>query len=788
MSTHEDKPALIFKRLLNQRDFLSQLLVSPNFGTNCKRINQIEFTPNPHLNIHEVDAVARLPALELKCLLLALSEECRTPQIFPGVQSWDVDNDESSITDFSPIDDLERNDNKNYVTRKRPNSFTKSSHQLSKRMNRGNSNHHSILRFIERTLEHRYHFRYNRKEGRDDQRYKFLDGELKSYYGTSDAIFQAEEEIRCLVFEMAYDGIVKCFHHASYCHGNTTKRVDECDNESNAPFLKFIHSLPNISTIDETILRDGILATALRIIDSVIDYDQKERRSRELLHETMSNRQLLLKSLIADRRFGKEHQSQQPKRNVNHRLHVSSIIEQRYKKEYLWIKNLKERCQLFPLSSQKDDSMKHGIVQDKICDGGYACDSNKSIKLVPNIVQNVDNSIQSGFEFIVIRRNIDSEDTLCLSGDVNDDEAMNKHCEKRDIRAKVSIDQNETPRSTSNHDIPLATTEPDLPSFPLHHDLDNEARELRQNFLDMSLNELSSAQVILYATESLGNLLRRYGELYGAAGISRCGDVVVRGINATGQSDVVECESEKPRFLLNDAIVSALIKNFLTDATGALRTKAFLRSFVLPLIEQMNPVASELGGAGRGDEKPASRLLSALLTTLAGDRPTELVESVIFPILTMTKTTPLKADAPSVPIEPSRFQCELIARLLHGKGALALTAIALLVELLHPITNVHRGMEWNEKTMPLVTACLNRQPSLDDRIVARLADEVSHNLTTDLKQSMAKSMKLSTLFHTLVNKYGAQLKALGKIDHLKGAANKLKTFMSKSISTLLKKL
>mmetsp|Transcript_29022 Transcript_29022/g.57916 ORF Transcript_29022/g.57916 Transcript_29022/m.57916 type:complete len:210 (+) Transcript_29022:91-720(+) len=209
-------------------------------------------------------------------------------------------------------------------------------------------------------------------------------------------------------------------------------------------------------------------------------------------------------------------------------------------------------------------------------------------------------------------------------------------------------------------------------------------------------------------------------------------------------------------------------------------------------MEQMNPIVSDPRAARRGDGKPASRLLSALLATLARDRPIELVESVIFPILTMTKTIQLKEDAHVRSIEPSRFQCELIARLLQGKGALSSTAIALLIELLHPLTSekkpLHRGMEWNDNTMPLVTACLNRQPILDNRVVARLADAVSHNLTTDLKQLMEKSIKFSNLFHTLVTKYGAQLRATGKIGRLIQAAYTLKTFMSKSITTSLKKL
>lgn len=789
MSTQEDKPALFFKHLMDRRDFLSRLLFPPNDDNTNKKINPIGFPQNPQYDFHYVDA-ARLPALELKYLLSALSKECLLPQNFLNVQSWNVGNNESSYNDFSPIDNLGRIESKKIAKRKRPDSVIKSSHRRSKRVKRGSNNHHSILRFIERTLENRYHFRHNRNESRDDRQNKFLDAELKSYFGREDVIFQAEEGILCLAFEIAYDGIVNYFHHASYCHDNTTKSIDESTNQINEPFLKF-SGLPNVSTIDETILHDEFIATARRIIDSIIDYDQKERRAREMLHGTISNRQLQLNSLIADRGFGKEEQLQQPKRNINCRRDASSIIEERYKREYLWLKDLQNRLLGCSLFSQKDPSMKHGNNYDTISGGSVACESNNTINVGPDIEQNVSNGVQSEVDFIVLSGKIDSDDTFCLSGDVDDDEAIDEHDAKLDCSVKTSIYQNEATKETSDQDSPQATTNSESPSLPLYHDLDNEARELRQNFLDMPLNELSSAQVVLYATDSLGNLLRRYGELNGAAGISRCGDVVVKELHATGESDVVEIDAENLRFPLNDVIISELVKKFLTDATGALRAKAFLHSFVLPLMEQMNPVVSD-PRARKGDGKPASRLLSGLLATLARDRPIELVESVIFPILTMTKTIQLKEDAHVRSIEPSRFQCELIARLLQGKGALSSAAIALLIELLHPLTNekqpLHRGLEWNDKTMPLVTACLNRQPSLDDRVVARLADAVSHNLTTDLKQSMEKSIKLSNLFHTLVTKYGAQLRATGKIDRLKQAAHMLKTFMSKSITTSLKKL
>ena len=90
--------------------------------------------------------------------------------------------------------------------------------------------------------------------------------------------------------------------------------------------------------------------------------------------------------------------------------------------------------------------------------------------------------------------------------------------------------------------------------------------------------------------------------------------------------------------------------------------------------------------------------------------------------------------------------------------------------------------------MPLVSACLNRQPPLADVVVTRLADRVKNYLLPATEQVMGKSMKFSTIFHVLVAKYGHQLKEAGEVDSLKEASSRLKTFMSKTIHTVLSKL
>ena len=181
-------------------------------------------------------------------------------------------------------------------------------------------------------------------------------------------------------------------------------------------------------------------------------------------------------------------------------------------------------------------------------------------------------------------------------------------------------------------------------------------------------------------------------------------------------------EKGQSKFHMNDILVSSVMKAFLTDAVGALHAKSFLRSFVLPLMLEMNGNnAAAHGSSNQG--KPASRLVTSLLTSLACDRPMECVEAVLIPTL-----VPKSCNSPS---EANRFQFELISRLLRGKDALSTPAIALFIEKILPSTNPpnNDGMMWTENSMPLISACLNRQPPLSDAVVANLANQVEHHLS-----------------------------------------------------------
>ena len=65
-----------------------------------------------------------------------------------------------------------------------------------------------------------------------------------------------------------------------------------------------------------------------------------------------------------------------------------------------------------------------------------------------------------------------------------------------------------------------------------------------------------------------------------ASGIPRCGGVLGgRSAIAVDNAKAVP-STAKNRFPLSDAMVSSLVRAFLTDGTSSLRAKAFLRSFV----------------------------------------------------------------------------------------------------------------------------------------------------------------------------------------------------------------
>ena len=631
----------------------------------------------------------------------------------------------------------------------------------SKMIYSNNNNIHSILKFVQRIINQRYYDCTKNSTKNDDggNAISFLEDELKQYFGTKDILFQIEEEILCLAFELALNAILQ--------------RVDDDKNHDDGG--------------DDCI----IIAVALQIIESVVHIDKRERSTRNQLYQSkdddikvpMPNASSVTAS--TDRRKKYEHLLEPKKKSSTTQpkpsCEVKSIMEQKYPRQWKWL------CQFRMVLNKKEEAA--ATKRDELEQMHYP---NEAIKK-PN---NEDSAVDDGEKekeskdsnFVIIRRRIETLDDISLSSNESDDGEMNQDLDDLDARTQ-NLESSNDPPSTShvgestgmNSESPDAANETSSslaanPPSPLEK-LDQETIDLRLLLIDMPVSESSSAEVIRHTVEQSTNLLSRYGELDGAVGITRCGDILAgqRAISSSDNSPQVEGSSPH-NFPLNDTMVASLVKVFLTDAMGALRTNAFLRSFVLPLM-------LELG-------KPASRVLASLLASLARDRPTECVLSVIIPTLVSNKTS----------CEPTRYQCELISRVLKGKDALSLPAITLLVEEVLPkqqeVNNLdddalsfRGGMKWTDHTMPVLTACLNRQPNLSDNVVLKLADEISYHLSSRASSpSLVKSMKLSTLFHAFVTKYGPQLKSTDRVESLKESSTLLKTFMSKTIGLALKKL
>ncbi|KAL9190587.1 hypothetical protein ACHAXT_000293 [Thalassiosira profunda] len=620
-----------------------------------------------------------------------------------------------------------------------------------------NNNMHALMKFVERTIDRRY-MKQQRCKCEDEQ---FLDDELRGSFGTEEASFRAEEDVLCLAFEMAANAIRQ-----------------SCGGDGDG--------LPSVLTV-HAVSSSGAIQTALQIIDSVVLISKHERAAVKRLQLAKKKGDQSFKAKSGDRRSKYGHLLRPSERS---RISDSdpppeekSIMEERYPKQWEWLHRFRAR-------------------------GESTCESEAELQQshFPTANPQIDNlddedEKSDGGQFVIVRRKTPTLDDISVSSDEIDDD-MNLEgvipCDDRKegesplaADTEVSLDNVTSPPP----EPATAPTAPEAEAASPYDKLDKEARELRLALLDMPPGESTSAEAVQHTVDEIGSLLARYGELDGAAGIARCGDMV---------GGIERSEESTHRFPLNDAVISALVKDFLTDAMGALRAKAFLRSFVLPLLIEMNPTAcaasidsvEEMEKAAKAKGKAASRSLTSLLATLARDRPTECVISLVVPSLVLRKYLPSVAPEMENLFEPARFQCELISRILRGRDALSAPAVATLIEQVLPVAEgtssdvrtSRGGMKWTEHSMPLLTACLNRQPTLSDEVVAKLAEEIMFHMSPKAPQSMAKSMKFSSLFHALVMKYGAQLQSTGRVEHLKDAAGRLKTFMSKTIGLSLKKL
>lgn len=777
-------------RCFEQRDILTLLLSEPGKISHGKTVEDSHLRRLvAYLND---DNRTDLPAFELKSILSALAGECQGNR---NVSGGNKDKSQAkALTDRPP--------------RKR-----------AKRSR--NNNLHSILRFVERIIQRRYKEKSERKE-RDSG---FLENELKSYFGTKDASFQAEEEVLSLAFGMALNSIKRTVDNLRF---DRPREINEKQNQSQDSHVSSVRIIHN------SIISDGVIKIALRIIDSVVIIDRRERTIRNKLQQARKNIQLTSKAYCSDRRKKYEHLLKPTKRRHGNGVakakateksdassQAKSIMEEKYSKQWEWLLQFRKRYEYeskakdcvelqqehFPCSHT--EQIKEGLAADKKAQNDSTTPVTDEMEKKPEC------------NFVIVRRKIETLDDISISSNDSDEE-MEKEVSGSDAAKQVKnpSDNVDSDSKLDTGDGPVKTTasprpesEPAqvdsiTPTSPLaktlspYDKLDQETYELRLTLLDMPPGEFSSAEVVRHTVDEIQNLLSRYGDFDGASGIARCGDVFGGNRAVSNAKTVASTDREHDgRFPLNDAGVSALVKSFLTDATGALRAKAFLRSFVLPLMIEMNPSARAAAIGSSAEEKkvakiqgkPASRLLTSLLANLARDRPMECTVSVIVPTLVLKKYNPSIASELEASYEPTRFQCELISRVLRGKDALSVSAITLLVEQVLPTTDGSTdsdsstldGMKWTEHTMPVLTACLNRQPTLPDDVVAKLA---IYHLSPKSALSMSKSMKFSTLFHALVTNYGSQVKSTGRVDSLKDSASRLKTFMSKTIGLSLKKL
>lgn len=767
------------KRALERRDILTLLLADParlmisaveveDDDDDENRRNDYQMIRRLAAHLHGGN-IRSFPANELKSILCALLEECRC----------------SSGDDESRGSIVPAGRHQEPPPRKRVKRVT------------NNINLHSILRFAERIVHQRYE-KNNRCDMDDD--YMFLEVQLKGYFGVKDATFQIEEDILSLAFEIALHAITVHFADDGKVPGELVADVGNERQRGNNETMEALHTLRDTSDGKKHLLLEGVIKTALRIIDFVVVIDRCERNTRlRLQRQRQASMSGPISSknstAVTDRRKKYEHLFRSDHRRdygnggsqANHHLdssaaEVKSVMEEKYPEQWEWLRRRKDS--VYPPSSASNTSC--------ASDSPSFFEKEKQASKYDNIV--------------IIRRRIESLDDISLSSNDSDDEMNNSSA----VNVALKQDQNvATPRSEEK--ITSAThkskgTPEDVRVVSQLKELDHETNELRLTLLEMPPSESSSTEVIRHIVDKVNNIILRYGEVDGAAGISRCGDimggilVIDDDLVARNDQDDNNGTAASKRFPLNDAMVSSLVTVFLTDATGAIRAKAFLRSFVLPLVMDMNPATRSFAVGdhknAKDEGKPASRVLTALLESLARDRPTECVISVVVPTLVSKRQTLSIATVSETSYyEPTRFQCELISRVLRGKDALSLSAVALLVEEAVLSTNeveLH-GMKWNDSTMSVLTACLNRQPSLSDEVVAKLADRISRHLSPSSSAAasqsiMANSMKFSTLFHAFVSKYGSQLKATGKVEMLKESSNRLKTFMSKTIALCLKKI
>eukprot|EP00638_Chattonella_subsalsa_P001850 CAMPEP_0117733304 /NCGR_PEP_ID=MMETSP0947-20121206/1_1 /TAXON_ID=44440 /ORGANISM="Chattonella subsalsa, Strain CCMP2191" /LENGTH=492 /DNA_ID=CAMNT_0005547871 /DNA_START=141 /DNA_END=1619 /DNA_ORIENTATION=+ len=209
----------------------------------------------------------------------------------------------------------------------------------------------------------------------------------------------------------------------------------------------------------------------------------------------------------------------------------------------------------------------------------------------------------------------------------------------------------------------------------------------------------------------------------------------------------------------SDEVLAAVAKGFVTEELAHQNCRVFVEGTFLLKAKNLN--------------SPASRVLVGVLTELCKSRPELIIEGLVRPLLGQ--------DAEVV----GSAQCELCTRLV--KGPLQASSLSSLLEALcQP-----GGCPLNDITAPLLTSLLGRRAPLEDSAVAALVGHVEAELTAATGDSaqlarLKKSVKIGTLLHGLISKYGPQVRSHEKV--LREILGTCDNFMVKSALSALGKI
>mmetsp|Transcript_42425 Transcript_42425/g.128740 ORF Transcript_42425/g.128740 Transcript_42425/m.128740 type:complete len:599 (-) Transcript_42425:177-1973(-) len=313
--------------------------------------------------------------------------------------------------------------------------------------------------------------------------------------------------------------------------------------------------------------------------------------------------------------------------------------------------------------------------------------------------------------------------------------------------------------------------------------LDKSSVDLRTTLVN-SMPGATQAEINSLA-ERVADLIQQGGAQGGAAGVARIGNILNWGIDGEisrqfpstlqAQVDDIADIACSP---LTEELIASVSKKYINRGTSAIRSSAYIRCFVVPLLFDLD------------ESKPVPRTLMSTISWLARERAAETFSSLLIPVLCpsveveKTKRGVSANDTPA----PIKALCDLAGRVVKPTKEKEAVAVLLSGLVLGESCSVLDGsrsgrMVWTDDSMPVMTACINKRACLSDATVAELSRQIQV-----LVSRLSKSMKFSALFHAFVTKYGHQLRTLSVVDELSQSAERLQTFMGKTIISVLKKL